>query len=77
MTTSRNIWTRFEDMTWPVANEALDELEWRLRYSNDLDRVDALSAASVISAYRHLITCTERKRSHVVRCIKQQTGITT
>ena len=69
----RNIWAHFDDMTWPVAGDALDDLEWRLRYGAVPDRPDALSAASVIAAYRHLTTCTERNRAHIVRCLKKHT----
>ncbi|NKY60405.1 hypothetical protein [Nocardia flavorosea] len=64
-------WRRLSDgSTWPVMEHDpdLDAVEWRLRYASDhLTREDLLYAASVMSAYRHLVYEASQKRVALVR----------
>jgi hypothetical protein len=58
------------EMTWPLPDEGMDELEWRLRYAGEVPKTDRLVAASILSAYRELVACNRRKRELVVRELK-------
>jgi hypothetical protein len=63
------------DSTWPTPGdgEADDEvsLEWVLRYAPErLTRGDQLHLASIVAAYRELLTCTSRRRAEVVRSLR-------
>ena len=59
--------------TWPVPDDGLAELEWRLRYGTPT-RSDLLTAASVMAAYRQLIEATEAQRNRVVRALREAQG---
>lgn len=73
----------FDEMCWPTpmdATVASDEtdLEWRLRYGVSDARLDEkqlesdrLSAASIVSAYRELLTCPREKRERVIRVMRK------
>ena len=53
-TTKTNGWIHpAKDTTWPDPADPL-KVEWKLRYGTP-DRTDLLWAASVISAYKHLM----------------------
>lgn len=57
---------------WPRTGDSADPdecgLEWRLRYAPEsITRVDQLHLASIVSAYRELLSCTEKRRRVVVR----------
>ena len=56
------------DSSWPAVDEGLDSLEWRLRYSTPGPH-DCVVAASIVAAYRALVTATRRKREYVVRSL--------
>jgi hypothetical protein len=57
-----SVWPRTGDM----ANG--DSLEWVLRYAPErITRGDQLHLASIVSAYRELLTCTDRRRREVIR----------
>lgn len=65
----------FQDMTWPTPGDDpagdIASLEWLLRYAPErLTRGDQLHLASIVSAYRELLNCPERKRRVVVRNIR-------
>ena len=48
-----------------------DSLEWRLRYANDEQLVkDRFCAASIVSAYRQLITLPRKVREEVIRDLR-------
>jgi hypothetical protein len=55
--------------TWPTPMDLPDDsLEWRLRYANDNQLVkDRFCAASIVSAYRQLITLPRKAREEVIR----------
>lgn len=55
--------------TWPTAMDLPDDsLEWRLRYGSDPQLVkDRYCAASIVSAYRQLITLPRKAREEVIR----------
>ncbi len=42
-----------DDSQWPDSSDS--ELEWRLRYVDEVTKSDRLTAASIISAYEHLL----------------------
>jgi hypothetical protein len=56
---------------WPVPGEELAELEWRMRYGTALLQEDRLAAASVINAYRYLLTATVRRRNTKAKMIRE------
>lgn len=63
------------DSTWPTPGDATNDsdcgLEWILRYSPErLTRGDQLHLASIVAAYRDLLTCTSRRRAEVVRSLR-------
>ena len=60
---------------WPRTGDPADPdevgLEWRLRHAPEsITRVDQLHLASIVSAYRELLRCTEKRRREVVRGMK-------
>lgn len=63
----------FDTMTWPTPmDEADTSLEYRLRYAlpEHLAK-DRFLAASVVSAYRELLTCPIKKRNKVIATIRR------
>jgi hypothetical protein len=53
---------------WPLPDEGMDGLEWRLRYqSRPISDSDLMAAASVVAAYRALVRAPRVRRDHVVR----------
>ena len=58
--------------TWPTPMDLPDDsLEWRLRYANDEQLVkDRFCAASIVSAYRQLITLPRKVREEVIRDLR-------
>ena len=65
-----NIWTHFGGMTWPVPNDDMGELEWRLRNAESIEPTDRLAAASVVAAYGAMVQATQAKRQMVIRNIR-------
>jgi len=64
-------YVKWKDMTWPKHIEHDDDcVEWRLRYGQ-VSREDLLFAASVMSAYRCLVLCTDKKRKEVVNKLRK------
>jgi len=63
----------FDDMTWPTPMDHPDGgLEWRLRYASPEQLVkDRYLAASIVEAYRELITCPIKKRNAVIRVLRR------
>lgn len=61
----------FDDMTWPTAGEACGDLEYALRHGDDVTRTEAVCAATVLAAYRELVTCPRSKREAVVRRLRE------
>lgn len=65
------------ETTWPAIDQSLSELEWRLRYGDaQLDpqsqaAKDRMAAASVLAAYRELVTMTEANRRPVIRALRR------
>ena len=60
---------------WPRTGDPADPdevgLEWRLRHAPEsITRGDQLHLASIVSAYRELLRCTEKRRREVVRGMK-------
>lgn len=61
------------DSTWPLPGDDPEGagLEYQLRYyPQTLTRGDQLHLASIVAAYRELLTCTEARRRQVVRELK-------
>lgn len=63
----------FDGMTWPVPGVRLDELNYTLRHGVPT-RSDLLLAASVLSAYRQMVSDPVRKREVVVRRLREAMG---
>lgn len=61
---------RFDGMSWPVPGERLDEVEHALRYGTP-SRSEMLLAASVLEAYRQMVTDPRTKREHVIRTLRK------
>jgi len=59
--------------TWPTPMDHPDGgLEWRLRYAGSEQLIkDRYLAASVVSAYRELITCPAKRRNEVIRELRK------
>lgn len=68
----------FDTMTWPLPMDNPDGgLEWRLRYANPEQLVkDRYLAASVVSAYRELLTCPVKQRNKVIAILRRALGKT-
>ena len=62
----------FDKMAWPLPDSALEQ---RLRYPGQdgaiLNRRTAVHAASVVAAYRELITMPERRRRSIIRNLRE------
>jgi hypothetical protein len=65
-------YARFDQSSWPVPND--DDLERRLRYSERVSVADALTAASVVSAYKKLLNVSQVKRNLICGKIKAARG---
>ena len=61
----------FEEMCWPLANEAVGDIGWRLRYGYELTESERLVAASVISAYIQMINDPAEKRNKVIKVLHE------
>jgi hypothetical protein len=68
-------WVCFDNMTWPVPGERMDEAAHRLRYGGE-SRADILLAASVMHAYAQMVAGTSHKRNAVVRNIRKAQKVT-
>jgi hypothetical protein len=68
-----NKFVKIGDAVWPTPmDEAETSLEWRLRYGRPEDLMnDRMCAASIVSAYRELITCPRIKRDNVIRALRR------
>ena len=63
----------FSGMCWPCPGEGLHDLEWQLRNApKDAIFSGRWTAASVLAAYRELITCEPSKRERVVRELRKE-----
>jgi hypothetical protein len=65
-------WKQLGDgSVWPRTGDGPehgDSLEWVLRYAPErLTRGDQLHLASIVAAYRELLSCTDRRRREVIR----------
>ena len=56
---------KIEDMTWPAPSDALDDVQWRLRFSAPT-KSDLRVAADVMAAYNQMIADPKCKRDLVV-----------
>lgn len=62
----------FDGMTWPRADNATGNLEWRLRHAPEsITPANYCSLASIIAAYRELVRCPRTKREAVVRVLRE------
>jgi len=67
----------FDGMCWPVPGERLDDVEWALRYwsrSIPLPMEDRLLAASVMVAYRSLISASSHTRDDIIHELRKSPG---
>lgn len=62
-----------DDTVWPDPNtECCNDLEWKLRYSQDsLSKGDLFVAAHILSAYSDLIGMTQKRRNKVCEELKK------
>jgi hypothetical protein len=66
------------DSVWPTPGDTAYEdatpgLEWKLRYAPEsITREDQLVLASIVAAYRELLSCPARRRAEVVRALRPQ-----
>lgn len=56
---------RFDGMAWPMVNQEISELAYELRHGSNKNII----AASIIDAYIELVTCSPRKRKHIIKNI--------
>lgn len=63
-------WFKFEDFTFPIPDEQMQDLNWKLRYGGGLSETERLCAASVLSAYSALVCGTQAKAISVLRELK-------
>lgn len=69
-------WAAFDEMTWPRANRATGDVEWRIRHSHTPPTPeDLMVAASIIAAYRELVHCPRSKREAVIRRLREVESI--
>ena len=61
----------FDDMAWPVPDDEISDVNWRLRHQQgEISINDRLIAASILSAYVDLIAKTNKERNYIVSNIK-------
>jgi hypothetical protein len=66
-----NSYLLFDGMCWPNPQDP-SEVEWKLRYARTtLTPAEALIAASVMNAYRHLVELDSRTRQQRVMSIRK------
>jgi hypothetical protein len=71
MTVKRDFVKVGPDTVWPGCDT--DDLENSLRYGSDREILNvALNAASVVSAYRHLIYLPQKKRNKICMAIRDK-----
>lgn len=63
----------FDGRALPAVGERLDELEHTLRYGV-ATRADALLAASVIAAYRHLVKAETAERTAILDGVREESA---
>ena len=61
----------FDGMAWPNAYPEMGDLENRLRFG-EAQEGDAMMAATIIAAYRELLTCRAGKRAAIVRALREK-----
>ena len=59
------MYLKIKDMMWPAPCARMDEIEWRLRYGQPT-HVDQMGAASIIAAYRQMVSDPQTKRNMVI-----------
>lgn len=69
-----SVFRSFETMCWPAPCEALGEIGHRLTYDHS-DKSDRLVAASVISAYQHLMSMPAKRRDAIVSELRKGPGV--
>ena len=72
-TTPARIRTKLDDgASWPRIGGVMDDLEWRLRHASQTVSIsDQMAAASIISAFRHLVKELSQKERNRV-CVALQ-----
>lgn len=66
---------KIEGMTWPAPSDALDDVQWRLRFSSPT-KSDLLVAAGVMAAYNQMVADPKSKRDMIVRELRKGPNLT-
>lgn len=64
----------FDEMSWALPGERLNELEWMLRYEEKntiFDMNDRVVIASFLACYRELVALPERERNKRIRELRK------
>jgi len=64
------MYLKIKDMTWPMPGHRMDEIEWLLRYGQPT-HMDQMGAASIIAAYRQMVSDTQAKRNMVISALRK------
>jgi hypothetical protein len=65
-------YVHFDDITYPV--DIGGEVEWKLRHNQEnLTSQDIMFAASVMFAYRYLLSTTKKQRDNIVSNVLDKT----
>ena len=74
--TNDSPYRHFDRQCWPVPCEALEHLQWNLRYceANSLSVTDRLVAASVVAAYTSLIMKPSVRRNAIIHELRKGPG---
>lgn len=67
----RRVRTKTADgAAWPRIGEGMEDLEWRLRYSEP-STPDIMAAAAVVNAYGTMVRLTQGKRNKVCKLLQE------
>ena len=66
----REMYLKIKDMTWPAPCARMNEIEWQLRFG-ELSRADRVAAASIIAAYRQMVSDPQPKRNMVISALRK------
>lgn len=66
-----NLYKKIDDMTWPKPGERMGEIDRSLLQACNPNGDTLAAAASIIAAYRGLVTCSQKKRNYIVAQLRE------
>jgi len=68
------MYQKIKDMMWPAPGKRMDDIGWKIRYSERITISDRILAASIIDAYKQMIQDPQKKRNFIVSELRKGPG---